>query len=268
MIFSPTNKQLEAIEKMETFSQIKSHRVHFESKEEFDKYFELLQKKWKKRKKLLDSISDWKTNFSEINKKKEKRKQEYYSDYENLRTYAIKYIWRYYPTIWQLQNQLNKKNPDQIIIWKVINDLKHLIDEEKMIETFVSNLLFRWKNINYIQTKLYNKKFNSDLIKIEIDKLKSWWTLLNEYKLEEKIKNYIEKGRNKSEIRIKFTERREDKKLIEKIIEKVFPEDLEREILKNKIEELKRKKIPENKIIQRLIWRGFKYDDIKKEIEK
>ena len=241
MIFTPTIKQQEAIEKMETFCKINSHRTNFSTKNEFDLYFELLKKRWNKRAKLLNDVSSWKTSYNEINKKISAKKEKYYSDEWSLKSYAIKYINRYFPTIKQLELQLSKKTKDYKVVKTVVDMVKQMIDEEKMIDNLVSTLKDRGKNINYITTKLYNKRFDWGLIKDALNKLKAGKSLLIQYTLEEKITYYKKKWKSKFEIGRKFIERHEDRELVEEILEKVFWEDWESDVLKEKIIELKRK---------------------------
>ncbi len=262
MSFTPTNKQLEAIEKMETFCKIKSHRTNFESKKEFDDYFVRLQKRGNKVAKKYDSIALGKTSYADINKKKQEQKRKYYSSYEVLRKYAVEYINRYFPSIKQTEDKLLEKNSDYSMVNKVLNGVKHLIEEEKMIKNMVSQLRHRWKNINYISNKLYWKKFDGLLIKKTMNQLRSEWTLLKEYTLEDKFNYYKWKGKSKFEIRRMFIERNQDKEVVEKTLEKVFWESWEQENLENLIETLKRKEVDWKKIIQRLMRKGYKYQDI------
>jgi len=262
MTFTPSKKQQEAIEKMEDFCLIKSHRTIFKTKQEFDNYFVLLQAKWKKRAKLLNDIFTWKTSFEQIKQKKIEKKEKFYSNESNLKNYAIKYINRYFPTIKQLKLHLSKKNKDNIIVKNVVLNLKHLINEEKLIDSFIYNLKNRWKNINYIKTKLYNKWFDWNLIKKNLNKLNSGESLLIQYNLESKIKYYKNKWKSRFQISSMFIERNEDRELVENILEKIFWENWEKEILKNNIESLKRKKIEQRKIISRLLSKWFKYQDI------
>jgi len=51
-----TPKQENAIISMENFIDIKNHRLSFDNYEEYSEYFELLQKKCSKKRKILDHI--------------------------------------------------------------------------------------------------------------------------------------------------------------------------------------------------------------------
>jgi hypothetical protein len=56
-MFTPTEKQLEAITNMEKFCDISDHRTFFETKQDFDEYFVRLQKKGSKKAKILENVS-------------------------------------------------------------------------------------------------------------------------------------------------------------------------------------------------------------------
>lgn len=262
MSFTPTNKQLEAIEKMENFCKVSSHRTNFESKQEFDDYFVRLQKRGNKKAKTLDNISSWKTSYSEIQKKKQESKRKYYNDYNTLRSYAIEYINRYFPSIRQTEDKLLEKSNNPSLVWKVLNSVKHLIEEEKMIKALVSQLKHRGKNINYISNKLYTKKYDWVLIKKTINKLRSEGTLLIDYTLEDKFTYYMRKGLSKNEIRKKFIERNEDREVVDTTLEKVFWEEWEIDNLEVLIDKLKAKKVDGKKIINRLLGKWYRYQDI------
>lgn len=262
MLFTPTQNQSQAIENMEKFCQIKSNRTNFDSKDEFDNYFELLQKRWNKRSKLLDSISSWKTSYKEIEKKKKEKIDKFYSNYDSLKSYWIKYINRYIPSIKRLELALQKKNSNIELIYKVIDDIKSMIDEEKMINSLITNLKSRGKNINYITSKLYNKKFCKELLEKAIIDIKWEETLLNIHSLENKILSYKNKWKSKTQIKMLLIEREQDKQIVNESINNIFWEFWENEILKEKISILQRKKVEKRKIISRLISKWFKYSDI------
>ena len=262
MNFFPSINQKNAIKNMEWFCNITNNRIYFESKHDFDNYFKLLENKWNKKSNILKSVTSWKTTFKEINEKSKIKKEKYYSDYQPLKNYAIKYINRYYPTIKQLENQLYKKTNNPETINKVIEKILFMINEELMINTLIDNLKFRWKNINYISTKLYNKKFDTLLIKEKLELIKSEWTLLNKYNLENKVKIYKNKWKSKSEVAKKLIERDIDKELVYSIIENIYWKNSEEEILIRLIGKYKLKNIKKEKIIQRLILKWFSYNQI------
>ena len=262
-MFNPSEKQIQALANMENYAWITSNRTNFENYQEFQSYFELIQKKANKKSKFNKAVQDGKLDLNEVRNKIKEKKEQYYTNENTLRSYAIEYLNRYFPSKLQLRDQLNKKTKNREIISKVLKDVEKFIDEEKMVKNLVDQLSQRWKNISYISTKLYNKKFDGDLIKNAIDQLKSWGTLLKEYSLEEKIKYYKNKWSSKSSIFMKFYERGQDRDILNQILEKVFWEEWENEIIVNEIEKLRVKEMDNNKIIKKLLSKGFKYWDIK-----
>lgn len=256
-------KQENAIINMENFLEIKNHRLIFSIKKEFDDYFSLLLEKCKKKWDLFKKVSEWKITFNEINKKILNKKIEFYNKEDNLKKYWIKYIEKYFPTIAKLKEQLVKKSKNEELSNIIVLKLSHLIDEEKMIKNKISIESMFWsQNINKIKSKLYNKKFPKDLIKIKINELNEIeWSLIDENIMENKIQKMISKWKSKNEIIFKLKERKEDEEIILKIIEKNYNENILKENILKEYGIFIRK-YDKNKSIQKLIWKWFKYKDI------
>jgi len=125
-------------------------------------------------------------------------------------------------------------------------------------------MLDRHKNLNYIKQNLSQKKFDKALVD-EI--LKSYFlregeSLLDENYLRKKIILFKEKGKSKNYIKMKLIEREEDKNLIYSLLEEIFSEG-EAEVIKGEYEKLKGK-FERKKIIEKLLRKGFFYEEIKK----
>jgi SOS response regulatory protein OraA/RecX len=108
------------------------------------------------------------------------------------------------------------------------------------------------------------KKFEKNLVD-EI--LKSYFlregeSLLDENYLRKKIILFKEKGKSKNYIKMKLIEREEDKDLIYSLLEEIFREE-EGEIIQKEYEKLKGK-FEKQKIIEKLLRKGFLYDEVKK----
>ena len=88
-------------------------------------------------------------------------------------------------------------------------------------------------------------------------------SILDENRLFKKIENYKQKWKSKNYIRQKLIERSEDKILVEKFLDEIFYENDEFENLKKEYEKI-HKRYDRNKIIQKLLVKWFRYDDIKK----
>lgn len=120
MSYSPSDKQLQAIENMEKFCGIRSHRTQFSDGKEFDEYFKKLQARGKKKAKTREDVASGKISYSEINARKQQKKQEHYNNYEVLRSYAIDYINRYFPSIKQTEDKLLEKSKNYDLSREVI----------------------------------------------------------------------------------------------------------------------------------------------------
>ena len=110
------------------------------------------------------------------------------------------------------------------------------------------------------------KKFEKDLV-LEILRQDFDYeneSLLNKEKLQKQILALKNKGKSRNYIKNKFLERRQDREIIESILDEVFDEQDEFESLKIEYKKLETKNLDRQKIIQRLMYKGFCYDDIKK----
>lgn len=262
-MFNPSEKQLLALANMEKFNWIGSNRIYFDTYNEFQDYFDLLSKKSKKKSKLLDNMKEGKISQKDINEKIKAKKDTFYWNEWVLRWYAIDYINRYSPSKNQLKDQLIKKTKNREVVNKVFQDVEKYINEELMVNALVEQLKQRWKNLSFISQKLYNKKYDWELIKNTINEIKTGWSLLQEYTLEEKIKYYQNKGLSRNAIYMKFYERWEDKEVLNGFLDKYFNKDQESESLTKIIADFKEKGLDNKKIIGRLLTKGFKYADIK-----
>jgi len=146
--------------------------------------------------------------------------------------YAIWYYLKYYPSPKKLSQKLKEKFWEESENWK-----KYWWISDKEIDFIINE-------------KLKNIIREDEVIKA-------------------KIRNYIAKWKSKLYIKQKLFERQEKKDLIEKYLEECFASQQEEENIKKEYEkQLKnlQKKFEwyelKNKIIQRLIRKGFSYDDI------
>lgn len=256
-------KQEKSIINMENFLKIKSHRLSFQNKSELDDYFQLLLSRCKKKWKLLDNVEKWNITFSEINEKSKAKKTTYYDNEDVLRKYAIKYIEKYFPTIKKLEMKLLEKCQNSEMVDIVVERVKNLIDENRMIDNKIYlETMFWGQNINKIKTKLYNKRFPKELIEEKIEELKlNPDSLIDEWVMRNKIKRLIWKWKSKQEIMFKLKERPQDEEMILNILDKEYWEKEIESVLNKEYNKLKNK-YEKQKTIQKLIAKWFKYKDI------
>jgi SOS response regulatory protein OraA/RecX len=91
-----------------------------------------------------------------------------------------------------------------------------------------------------------------------------WKSILTENFLERKIIQLKNKNKSKQYIKNKLIEQPEDREIVDKILSEVFWELWDNEALTYEYNKLYRKNLDERKIIQRLLSKWFKYDEIKK----
>lgn len=185
--------------------------------------------------------------------------------FSRLKDYSLWYYFKYLPSIRKLENKLLEKTmQNRELTEQVFEDIKHLFQEEQIIESKVKVYLFRNKNLSYIKGKLREKLFDKELVnKILEQNITEWESLFSESYLLKKIENYKQKWKTKKYIFQKLVDRNEDKEIVENCLEKVFWEEWENEILKQEFEKL-RLKYENKKIIEKLLRKGFEYSDIKK----
>lgn len=209
--------------------------------------------------------------------------------------YAIWYYLRYFPSTQKLRNKLTEKFGPQSEKWQkygwifpedidyiLTQKIGTIIDEPEVIRSNIRWYINKWKNINYIKSKLYGKLFiKDDYEKILSEEFESdTKTLLQYQRVLKQALTLKNKNKPANYIRQKFIESSLDKQLVEDIIIEIFPNG-EQELLI--IELLKIIKAPINtqnqekyisgyfqnldfrqkqKITQKLIGKGFVIGDV------
>lgn len=188
-------------------------------------------------------------------------KQEIYS-LSRLKNYAEWYYFRYYPSNEKLLQKLREKGSEEDAL-KIYEYIFPLTQEEAILETKIEGYILRNKNFRYIEQKMREKLFSKEKVEAYLKQYRDKGeSLYKEEYLRKKIEYYIEKWKSKQYTFWKLGETREDKYLLEHIFEKYF-EDWEWEALRKEYEKIKGKS-DKQKIIQKLLMKWFRYDDIKK----
>lgn len=186
-------------------------------------------------------------------------------NFETLKNYGLWYYFRYFPSRKKLLQKLQEKAQDLELPNKVLENISHLIDDTRVIWDKIRLYLMRNKNLHYIKNKLLLAGFEKDLVEkiLENDFLDEEKSLLSEKSLKIKIENYKQSGKSIRYICQKYIERTADRELVERVIQEIFWESEEENILKE-LEKLKNKNFDKQKIITKLIAKGFNYNEIKK----
>ncbi len=185
--------------------------------------------------------------------------------FEYLRNYALNYYLRYYPSIKKFKEKLLKKSWwDGKTVDEIIKSMENIIVEKLVIESKIRLYIARNKNLSYIKSKLFEKGFEKE----EYEKI-----LENNYNLDEtlldvdyikrKILDYKNKWKSRNYIFQKLFERKQDKDLILQVLDEIYQDEDELENIKEEYKKLEWK-YEKNKIIQKLLVKGFTYGNIKK----
>jgi SOS response regulatory protein OraA/RecX len=264
-----SDKQIEAIFKMEEYAGISSHREIFKDYEEFRSYWELLDKKCKKKKGFFKAIETGKVSLVEIRKKKQQEILSYYQDLNHLTAYGEKYIQKYAPSSGKLLQQLTSKCKDKVLGQKVFDKLLPALNDQEQISGIINKLMRHGKSLFQIRIALSKKLFPKILIEKALSRL-----LANQDKniedsnLSSQISKMRKKGKSIREINQKLRGSVYDKVEVSELISSATAETSDIEILEIAIEKLLWKKVEPKKIIQRLSQKGFSYVDIKKVLTK
>ena len=192
--------------------------------------------------------------------------------------YAIWYYLRYYPSVKKMRRKLIEKFGPDSEKWKKYwgiddeyidnlfeNKLQNIVQEYEVCRAKIASYKQKNKNVNYIRSNLSQKLFDRDMIDeiLETEYEISENTILWQDKLRKKVLQLQKKGKSILSVKMALIERPQDKELVEWLIDEVFAE-WEFENLKKVYEKLLDKKLEKQKIIQRLMGKWFKYDDIKR----
>lgn len=193
------------------------------------------------------------------------KKNEIITKYQRLKDYTLWYYFRYYPSIWKLKFKLRQKTQNnEDLISKLFEDIGNLFNDKPIIESKIQNYLFRNKNKNYIITQLIAKQFKrEDVLEIFHNLTTDNKSLLSQDYVYKKIVQLKNKNKSIQYIKNKLIEQPEDKDLIENIINEIFKEEWENSQIKKEIEKLNHKNLEQQKIIQKLLQKWFRYSDIK-----
>lgn len=264
-----SDKQMEAIYKMEEYAGISSHREIFKDYEEFQSYWELLDKKCKKKKGFFKAVETGKVSLVDIRKKKQQVILSYYQDFNHLLAYGEKYIQKYAPSSGKLLQQLTNKCKDKLLAQKVYDKLLPTLNDKEQISGIVNKLMRQGKSLFQIRIALSKKLFPKNLIELGLSQLLTNPNKnIDDSNLSSQISKMRKKGKSIREINQKLRGSVYDKEEVNQLISSSTFEISDLEILEISIEKLLRKKVDSKKIIQRLSQKGFSYADIKKVLQK
>jgi|GEM_PF-6524438 len=192
-----------------------------------------------------------------------------------LLNYAAWYAMRYFPSLAKLRESLMKKSANNtILVNTVMAEMGQYINEERTVDGLVRMYTEQSKTCPYIEQKLRAKKFQIDIIETTLEAYGDTFTSWNNYEntITRKIQDFLTKNRSRRYISGALTGKYPNfKQEISSLIETLCPD--ETGSIRSEFEKLSRKHDRNNpkerqKIVQKLLLKGFPYDDIRKILEK
>lgn len=184
---------------------------------------------------------------------------------ERGKNYALWYYFRYFPSNKRLIEKLNIKTEDNNeLVQEIYTEIKHLLQEEEIIRTKISNYINKNKNKSYIKNNLGQKLFNQETIErlLTNEFTPESWCILLEHKTINSIQKYKSKNKSKQYIIQKLSESNQDSYFINKLFEQHYTYEEELESCKNEYQKIWTKYSPQ-KATQKLLSKWFWYDLIK-----
>lgn len=186
---------------------------------------------------------------------------------KRLLNYAEWYTLKYLPSIKKLNNKLKEKTDNKEDIDYVLDKVSKFIDEEYLINDYITSWISSWKNNITLKNNLTNKLFNKDLINNFLLKNEENFLDINNYErfiIKELIK-FKNKWKSKNASVISVIQKYYNfKDFIRKESNNIFWNDSENKAISSLIFKFKKSDIDKDKIISRLLWRWFNWEDIKK----
>lgn len=194
--------------------------------------------------------------------------------FESFRNYALNYYLRYYPSKKKFREKLLKKSWwDEKTVDEIIKSMENIIVEKLVIESKIRVYITRNKNLSYIKSKLFEKWFEKEQYEeILNNNYNLDETLLDADYIKRKILDYKNKWKSRNYIFQRLFERKQDKDLINESLDQIYTKEDELENIKLEYENLTSNysesiwRTDKNKIIEKLIRKGFNYGEIKKVI--
>ncbi len=190
---------------------------------------------------------------------------------ESLLNYAAWYAMRYLPSFRKLREVLMKKTlQNAILVESVMSEMKEYISEERTVDGLVRMYTEQSKTRPYIEQKLRQKKFAEDIIIQTLESYKDSFFSWNSYEqtIGRKIIDYLGKSKSKKFINGTLSQKYPNfKKEITALLDELVPDEAESVLLE--YEKLSKKHDIANskerqKIVQKLLLKGFSYDSIKR----
>lgn len=187
-----------------------------------------------------------------------------YTIFQTLKNYALRYYFKYNTSIKKLESKLIEKSKDSKLSKEVILDISSLLQEENILTNQINSLLEKWKSERFILNKLKLKWFTEINIKQIISTFTNTEVISQSTRiqLQNTVKDMLLKKPFKSII-FSLKQKWYNSELIQEIIDEVWEYNQE-ELIKNTLENFKNKWLEKDKIITKMMWKWFSYNEFKK----
>ena len=262
--FEPSQRQLDALANMEAYINIGGARTHFESRSAFAEYWKRISDRCdQKTRSRLRKKTQSPQQQAHSNKQRQTAKERYYQDEEHLLHYALHYLKRYHPSRAKLQQQLQTKCSKPEIVAAVYDVCAPRIHDESLAMGHALQMQERGKNQRYIKEKLRQRMFEPACIADCLTQLpREQGSLYRSDVLEKQVAKLLRKGLSQQAIYSKLCEQTADRDLIAAALKKLDTSNDETENIRKALARIDRNKVDQQKIIQRLMRKGFRYADI------
>ena len=249
---------------MEAYIDISNHRTVFADKQSFDDYWTLVSKRCDRKTRERSAIKEGKISQDYLNKKRARSKQHYYNSKDSLLRYARKYQKRYQPSTEKLRRQLMGKCDNESLCNEVVLLFNDIINDDALALLQAESMRNQGKNIRAIQQKLKQRFFSQASIDRCLTVLKHDGDSIWEPDiLDKKISQLKRKGLSQQSILQKLCDSAADRPVVQAAIQKQFADDGDDENLAKLVDKLQQRNVDAEKIIKRLMAKGFRYSDIK-----
>lgn len=236
-----SSAQSNALIRMEEFLQLPTHRDVFSSDEDFQKYWDYLDSLCKKH-------------------RKNGRSSYVYTDATSLIKKGRRYIARYKPSSFQLERYLlGKTHFNSRLVSSVLPELLVYISDTSVALSRCENYYFRGKTRHEISKGLSCAGFSSETIEESMALFYSDKEIIDRISFESRVGSYIQQHRSRQWIE-KLIRCNSD--VVQSILNVLFSDISPDVAALTLIDRFRSQGVSDERILQRLLRRGFGYGDV------
>lgn len=172
----------------------------------------------------------------------------------------------------EVREYLEKKQTDEAVINRIIKKLEKIkmLDDDRYLTLFIENELRKEMGPKAIAYSLINKGIDQDKIEAELLKIDEETFYNNAFHVATstlKTVTGLPRNKQKETIYSRLLRMGYHSNTVNKVLNNISYSDMDMELLQKQYEKIKEKETDKNKIIQKLMAKGYEYSDIKKIID-